>query len=304
MAVEPQIATVTVTVSPGQLLGLTLCQVTNNVKDIDPGLIDDLNKERPGTVQIGDRITHVNGEEGQAFLLIRAFVGRLNDNPGTLRLTILRPIEFDVAIDLVEGKDLGMELMDIGFVQRVVSEGMVASHNEKAAACLLPGDRVVQISGREPSTEDGALGNVLPYLRLALCGGASPLVLRVRRGEMVPELENMQRKAGSLEVPPKPSSSEAKFPRPRIGYACFQTSSVFAARSMQALRRLGRPAPKAMAPASAKVEPSKVHQRSESKVHSEPATPSTRGPSSNHSQSSEVDLDFSLTLPGIVRRVA
>ena len=65
MAIAPQTSTVTVTVHPGQLLGLTLCQVSNSVKDIAPGLIHELNQRCPGTIEVGDRVMKVAGLSGR-----------------------------------------------------------------------------------------------------------------------------------------------------------------------------------------------------------------------------------------------
>jgi len=315
MVLEPRIATVAIRVQPGQLLGLTLCQVSNNVNEIVPGLVDELNRARPGSVEVGDRILEVNGEEGAAFLLIRQWVGRLN-GPGTLRLTILRPVEFDVAIDISAGKELGLDVMDIGFVKDVASHGMIAGYNDTQSfiggQCLRQGDRIVQVSGRSPSCEDGAPGNVLPYLRLAVCGGASPLCLRVRRGEHVPDLVGNNQKieaevmAKSAERPAEKAAKMIGLPTilPKASatgqkpsaYSCLQSVLTPAAlRSVQALKRFGRPAPKA--------ERCKVGIKVE-----EPATPSTRGPSSGGSHISELDFDEfaapGLTIPGIVRRCA
>jgi hypothetical protein len=308
MMLEPRTSTVTVELRPGQLLGLTLCQVSNNVNEIVPGLIDELNKVSPGSVEVGDRIMEVNGEEGPAFLLIRKFAGSLTNGSGTLRLTILRPVEFDIAINISEGKELGLSLMDVGFVQEVSQNGMVASHNAEqrsiGAPCLLEGDRVIEVSGREPSSEDGACGNVLPYLRLAMSGGASPLYLRVRRGQYVPAPEDCSKRVESVSTkstPPRASVTQNYYAN------CFQ--SVFtpaAKRSVQALRNFGRSAVK-LERSSQKVD------KMDAKVCDEPSTPSTRGPSSAHSQSSDTDFDeslapsqclTSLTLPGVVRRVA
>merc|ERR1719321_107905 len=98
----------------------------------------------------------VNGMEGGA-RLIRKFV--------------------DVAINISEGKDLGLDLTEMGFVRAVAHEGMVAAHNAKqrliGAPCMRGGDRIVQVSGREPPTEDGEEGDVMPYLLLAMTCGAS-----------------------------------------------------------------------------------------------------------------------------------
>jgi hypothetical protein len=308
MMLEPRTSTVTVELRPGQLLGLTLCQVSNNVNEIVPGLIDELNKVSPGSVEVGDRIMEVNGEEGPAFLLIRKFAGSLTNGSGTLRLTMLRPVEFDIAINIAEGKELGLSLMDVGFVEMVSQDGSVASHNAKQTAigapCLLEGDRVIQVSGREPSSEDGACGNVLPYLRLAVSGGASPLHLRVRRGQYVPTPEDCCKRVESVSTkttPPRASVSQKYYSN------CFKNVFTPAAtRSVQALRSLGRSAVK-LERSSHKVN------KMDSKVCDEPSTPSTRGPSSTHSQSCDIDFDeslapsqcvASLTLPGIVRRVA
>jgi hypothetical protein len=302
MMLEPSTSTVTVDVKPGQLLGLTLCQVSNNVNEIvSDGLIAALNRASgpDGAIRIGDRIMEVNGEQGAAFLLIRKFALGLT-GPSTLRLTILRPVEFDVAINISEGKELGLSLMDVGFIQEVSQTGMAASHNATqqsiGAPCVREGDRVIQVSGREPSSEDGAAGNVLPYLRLAMCGGASPLMLRVRRGEYVPMPEDTSRRVEQVSASAPPQASA----RQKYYSSCFQNVYTSAAkRSVQALRNFGRCK---LDRISHKVE------RAESKVCDEPSTPSTRGPSSARSQSSDTDLDEQmprvqcLTLPGVVRR--
>jgi hypothetical protein len=310
---EPQTYTVRVIVQPGQLLGLTLCQVTNNVNEIAPGLISELNKAYPGSIEVGDRIAEVNGEDGAAFLLIRAWVLGLN-GPGTLTLTVLRPIEFDVAIDVSTGMELGLDVMDVGFVRQVEGDGMVASYNSMQASQGLPylreGDRIVQVSERSPSTEDGAPGNVLPYLRLAMCGGASPLRLRVRRGEYVPA-GVVVNKQNFVEAAPKAMAPAAKpkmmsLPKVCYPYNCLQNVITRADKSVHALRRLapGKPSSK-------RATAEKWASKADAKVTEEPGTPSTRGPSSVHSsslsQSSDMELhefsDPGLILPGIVKRV-
>jgi hypothetical protein len=309
MVLEPRTSTVTVIVQPGQLLGLTLCQVSNNVNEIVPGLIEDLNNTIPGSIQVGDRIAEVNGEEGPAFLLIRAFVGQLEGRPGTLRFTVVRPIEFEVAIDISTGRELGLEIMDVGFVERVSSTGVVACYNTtqgQGKPTLREGDRIIQVSGRTPSTEDGAVPNVMPYLRLAVCGGANPLRLTVRRGEYVPTRE-AHRPCEVVAQVAKPAQPQAPIlPKaPLLGYSCLKNAITPAAvRSMQALRKLTH---SSRHPLTKKERAGSM----DSKVGDEPTTPSTRGPSSANSHSSErSDLEFEdyaepwLTLPGIVRRVA
>jgi hypothetical protein len=87
---------------------------------------------------------------------------------------------------------------------------------------------------------------------------------------------------------------------------------------VEAIRKLGRRAPKPSPQdlwrvgekVGEKAKPFTMPERADAKVYDEPATPSTRGPSSAHSQSSDVELVEEmphlpcLTLPGIVRRVA
>ena len=52
---------------------------------------------------------------------------------------------------------------------------------------------LTEVNGRDPAAEDGAVANVLPYLRLALAAGKGPepLALRWRRGEGMPLEKNV-----------------------------------------------------------------------------------------------------------------
>jgi hypothetical protein len=301
----PETSTVAVTVQPGgnRTLGLSLCRTSNNVIAIFPGLIEDLNKVRPGSVEVGDRITEVNGEKGPAFLAIRAWAAHLTDVPEILRLTILRPVEFEVPIDITKGKELGLEISTGGFVREIRCDGMVASYNARqgaSGATICVRDRVVEVSGRKLLGEDGDC-NVLPYLRLAMCGGASPLRLRVRRGQLDP-----------CEVP-KATQEKRRLPIATLcdlkrRYNCddfFQkVIEPVPLRLLQALRKLGHstPTPDRCSDVTSMV-------RKDSKTSSEPSTPSTRastrGPSRTQSQSSFDCENCSaqyLTLPGVVQR--
>jgi hypothetical protein len=294
---EPRKSTVTVTMHPGQILGLVLGSPCNNVCEIRPGVIEDLNKARPGTVEVGDIIHEVNGEDGPASALIRAWAARLTDATGTLRLTVLRPVEFEVAIDISEGGALGINFGAAGFVGKVASEGMVASYNAmqdaKGAASLLAGDRVTHVNGRAPHTK---YGDVMPYLRLALCGGESPLVLRVRRGE-------------TIFFPEKPSSrpSERRSAplRQRLERGCQYVKHVLApaaARSLRALRTRRR---RTIQP-DCSAEPVRHDYKRRSSVSSESSTRAESSPSSPDSKSSDLHFEHvsepSLTLPGVIRR--
>jgi hypothetical protein len=332
MVLTPQVSTVTVTVHPGKLLGLTLCQVSNSVNGIVPGLIDELNRRFPGSIEVGDRIMKVNGEEGKAFLLIRAFAMSLTDGPKRLHLTVLRPVEFDVAIDVATQGQLGLEIMDAGFVQRVAQGGMIDAHNlaqeRLGLPCLREGDRVTEVSGRAPATEDGAAGNVLPYLRLAMCGGASPLQLHVRRGDYVPVLEDLRRVESVATAKETEEASKA-----RSGAStgsCFSSvlpsasgtrawRSAGSALSRAAERLLSRPSKNRQQVETTSVQVKASSKQTarmdskQSKAGDEPSTPSTRGPTSSCQWSDSSDTereDFisagragHLTLPGIIQRV-
>merc|ERR1719321_1302940 len=93
---------------------------------------------------------------------------------------------------------------------------MVASYNTmQGTPSLLVGDRIVEVSGRAPACEDGARGNVLPYLRLAMCGGASPLRLKVRRGEYVPTPVDNSKRVENV-------SAKASMPASQKHASCFQ----------------------------------------------------------------------------------
>jgi hypothetical protein len=193
MAVEPLTWNVTVPLHRGGRLGATVCDATNTIRALsEGGALGDLNaSETPGSVAVGDRIVEVNGKRGVASAQIRSWVRGLEEGSGTLSLKVLRPVEFDVEIDPLDGEEIGCWMLDCtGFLTRITSKGTIDVHNAKrgpdAPECLRIGDRLVRVTGVEPAAEDGAMGDVMPYLRLALAAGVKPLKLRVRRGEGLP----------------------------------------------------------------------------------------------------------------------
>jgi hypothetical protein len=299
MALEPRTSTVTVIVQPGQLLGLIICQRSNNVNTILPGLVDDLNRAKPGSIEVGDRVLEVNGEEGPAFSLISAWAAGLTDRPGTLRLTILRPVEFEVAIDISAGRDLGLAIMELGFMTEIACEGLVAAFNAERGkqTSLRIGDRIVQINRRAPSTEDGAGANVLPYLRLAMGGGEGLLRLRVRRGEHMPTSASAAATASASKPAAKSGRSlrKAALGDLRRGYSYLkQVLTPAALRSVAISGRLGRSKPKHFARCADSVE-----TRSYSKMSA-----STQSTTDSLSPRSDIaSPEPLLTLPGVVRRI-
>lgn len=316
MAVEPQTRAVTLRVHPGGLSDLSLCNVTNIVTHISTGgVIEALNKFCPGSVEVGDRIVEVGGKTGNASQLIRSWIRGLRGGTGDLHLKLLRPAEFDVDVDISEDKvrlqDLGLGIAKSGFVTRVRSEGkwtrsegQFAIRNAPQCACFCSntpylqcahrihcvrtGDRIVRVSGREVPREDGATGDVMPYLRLALAAGVSPLRLRIRRGDM---------------IRPTAESPATLAPYAKKAFNCllriFKPSASLKA-NVKFVRNVGK------AEHFAKVHPD---------VFGETLTPSTKGSSERTSSDQlpdDVHIDARacapvpdcMVLPGVVRRIA
>jgi hypothetical protein len=336
---EPETKVLTVPVRPGDRLGLVICEVTYTVKDVlQGGVIEAWTRDCPGSVQVGDRIVQVNDQTGNICELIRVWLRGIqgscpHDLAHDLFLTVLRPVEFDILVAVSDGQELGLTIMEeVGFVTEIKSKGALGMHNAiqgpEGAQCLRAGDRIVQVSGREPPQEDGMLGNVMPYLRLALASGVSPLTLRVRRGEMVPPSKPVKKPPAvhTYQVPPEyralpleyrahakaakkawsGGSSRSWFDQ-KFSFSCLPSifAPTSAVRSLKANLKLGRHKPL----------PCKV----DAQDPSTPSTPSTKvsakSPSSDSlpSPSSQLAVDTCdqdllqggcLTLPGVVRRVA
>jgi hypothetical protein len=325
MAVEPQRSVITVSVDPGSLLGVIICEVTNTVNAItEGGAIAVLNRARPGSLEVGDRIVEVDGQRGRSFELIRAWVAGLRDGSGELSLTVVRPVEFDVHIDVSQGKELGMcVLEEYGFVSEIRRNGLIDTHNAlqgpHGSETLRTGDRIVQVSGREPPAEDGMPANVLPYLRLAVAGGASPLALRVRRGDKNPSIparvaaaqQPCEPRAEHRAVLREKAPKSSWFGQKSFGFSCLP--SIFtpptAVRS-KFLRKIGRGS--AVAHPHSQMVNAKVADSNDV----DPSTPSTKVSTKSPSTDSLPDASFVeardqhtlvdnfLMLPGVVRRSA
>ena len=74
---QVQVRLVTVRMQPGELLGIDLAlPKTNTIKHIDAGIVADLNKVRPGSIEVGDQILEVDGMPGYAIDQIRGWVSQ------------------------------------------------------------------------------------------------------------------------------------------------------------------------------------------------------------------------------------
>merc|ERR1719487_3013536 len=113
----------------------------------------------------------------------------------------------------------------------------------------------------------------MPYLRLALAAGVSPLMLRVRRGDVMPpvakrvEPAEEYRMAFAQTFKARGGSTRGWFGQKPFGFSCFPSifSPPSAVRSLRANLKLGR-------------NPSKAESRSKvsKQVYEEPSTPSTK----------------------------
>jgi hypothetical protein len=317
-------------VQSGDRLGLGICHKSGIVHHISPGgVIAALNAARPGSVAVADRITEVNGRTGNAAQLMRSWIGNLSGGSEDLHFKVVRPVEIDIHVDISANPRLGLSL-DCDFVTAIGSEGALAMHNAihapRSPQCVRTGDRIVQVSGREPAQEDGADPNVIPYLSLAVAGGASPLTLRLRRGDVMrPREPKKEVSAGAscglpahlelarqleLELARQqelkstdassfaaPAPVPETLPRSRKPFACSFLSILFKPSAMRLKDNLnlGRKAKQGC----------KVHSSVDCK-DIDPSTPSTAESPTGRARSefSDMSRDECLVLPGVVRRIA
>ena len=72
---QVQLQLVTVRMQAGERLGISVARSsTNTILQIDPGIVADLNKVRPGSIEVGDQILEVDGKPGYAIDQIRGWV--------------------------------------------------------------------------------------------------------------------------------------------------------------------------------------------------------------------------------------
>lgn len=139
-------------------LGVTICPYTNAITRITKGVFAWLNKDTPGSVELGDRIIEVEGKAGRAqdLLSARLVDGELKAN---LRVKLLRPLLVQpVVIPMRPGEPLGI---DIGLASTNVilgiDAGRVADLNKVLPGTIEVGDRILEV--------DGKTGNAVEQIR-------------------------------------------------------------------------------------------------------------------------------------------
>lgn len=192
----------------GKPLGISVMENTGVLTSVHKaGIIGEINERNPDLAVVpDDRITEVNGEVGDAVTLLKKALAR---HDKALRLRICRPIYLEVSVDL-NGEDLGL------VVEKSTGTVTAIRDGSAVARCGGPGvqigDRVVKVNGREPGEDD----SIMPWLRLAVAGGVSPLELELVRGSVpldiffgnkIRGLESTKARVGSC---PRPDSDESE----------------------------------------------------------------------------------------------
>jgi hypothetical protein len=160
----------------GKPLGISVMENTGVLTSVHKnGIIPEMNARYPElAIKHDDRITEVNGVAGDAVQLLKR---ALAQHDKALRLRVCRPVHISVAIEL-DGEDLGL------VVEKCTGTITAIRDGSAVARCGGPGlqigDRVVKVNGREPGEDD----NIMPWLRLAVAGGVSPLELELVRGSV------------------------------------------------------------------------------------------------------------------------
>jgi hypothetical protein len=187
---------------PGKPLGFSVMEHTGVLTSVHTlGIIPQANKVHPElAVFTGDRITAVNGVTGDPVQLLKAAIQRQDKD---LNLRLCRPVELSVSVDL-DGDDLGLVIEKSSGTVTEIRPGSLAARCREPR--LQVGDRLVKVNGREPGEDD----SIMPWLRLAVAGGVSPLVLEVVRGSVPVELLRTSTQATrGRHVPRCESSSDS-----------------------------------------------------------------------------------------------
>jgi hypothetical protein len=193
----------------GKPLGISVMENTGVLTSVHRhGIIPELNARSPSfAVQPDDRITEVNGVAGDAVQLLKKSLAR---HDKALRLRVCRPVHITVSVDL-NGDDLGLVVEKSTGTITAIRDGSIMARC--GGPGLQIGDRVVKVNGREPGEDD----SIMPWLRLAVAGGVSPLELELVRGSVPLDfffgnnprgLESTRARVGSVPRPESASESE------------------------------------------------------------------------------------------------
>jgi hypothetical protein len=191
----------------GKPLGISVMENTGVLTSVHKiGIIPEMNACHPDlAVQSDDRITEVNGVAGDAVQLLKTSLQR---HDKALRLRICRPVRLSVLMEL-DGDDLGLVVEKSTGTVTAIKGGSASSRCR--GADLHIGDRIVKVNGREPGEDD----NIMPWLRLAVAGGLSPIELGLVRGSV--PLDFFDRNS-STRGPEPTRARGGTVPRPEPGY--------------------------------------------------------------------------------------
>lgn len=151
---------VVVQLQPGEQLGLDVdVASTNIIQNIDSGLVADLNKVYPGSVEAGDRILKVDGQVGNAVEAIRAWAKDHADSAGELTFEISRSASqvkempsaawsFSVLVRVQPGESLGAILdTSTNAIAEIEATGAVPKLCAAHPHALAVGDRLLTVDG-------------------------------------------------------------------------------------------------------------------------------------------------------------
>jgi hypothetical protein len=124
--------------------------VTGAITRMWKGVFDNLNREKPGSVELGDRIVEVEGKTGQALDLLSAWVvdGRLTSN---IRVKLVRPLLLQpVVVQMQPGRPLGVDIALDGtnIITGLAEDGLVAEINKVHPNTVEKGDKIVKVDGK------------------------------------------------------------------------------------------------------------------------------------------------------------
>jgi hypothetical protein len=191
----------------GHPLGISVMEHTGVVTSVhNLGIIPQVNEKHPDfSVRTGDRITAVNGDVGDACRLLKKAIQLGGE---VVQLRFFRPFSLCVAVEL-NGEDLGLVVETSSGTITAIREGSLATRCSEPSFEV--GDRIVKVNGREPGEDD----SIMPWLRLAIAGGVSPLELELVRGSVPQDL--YRDFVGSRGIRGSASSREQHVPRPESG---------------------------------------------------------------------------------------
>merc|ERR1719313_2123723 len=145
-------------------LGVSLCAFTGAITRITKGVFDNLNRERPGSIELGDRIVEVEGKTGQANDLLSAWVvdGKLTAN---IRVKLVRPLLLQpVVVQMQPGRPLGVDIALDGsnIITGIAEDGLVAEINKAYANTIEAGDKIVEVDGKQ---SDNAVEQIRAWVK-------------------------------------------------------------------------------------------------------------------------------------------